>query len=268
MNFKIEKKGYSTKQVDAHIKELTTQNESTVESLRERIAELKETCANQEKEIEGSREKTELVTRAIYNAVEKAEEIERLSLLKYNQEIAQLKAFHEKWMAHYGKILEKYPLDNELRSAEKFNASMQSILNKAGGVTSGASTDEVAELLTDAYESEKSRIESQRIGYITVQTTDKAEKVELDSEDLDNPLFNEEFNPVERIKNYLAQEKKPKTPRKTRPKKETVMALDGDYADRSDSGFSFEEALNPKEDLEDIMRGLGMLFDGEDDFAE
>ncbi|MCL2798025.1 MAG: hypothetical protein FWD58_08240, partial [Firmicutes bacterium] len=33
----------------------------------------------------------------------------------------------------------------------------------------------------------------------------------------------------------------------------------GDYADRSASGFSFEEALNPKDDLAQIMRDLGLL---------
>ena len=31
-----------------------------------------------------------------------------------------------------------------------------------------------------------------------------------------------------------------------------------DYADRSPSGFSFEEALNPTEDLESILKDLGL----------
>ena len=34
-----------------------------------------------------------------------------------------------------------------------------------------------------------------------------------------------------------------------------------EYTDRSPAGFSFEEALHPKDDLEDIMRDLGLIMD-------
>ena len=37
-----------------------------------------------------------------------------------------------------------------------------------------------------------------------------------------------------------------------------------DYADRSPAGFSFAEALHPKEDLKDIMRELGVLMDDDE----
>ncbi len=31
----------------------------------------------------------------------------------------------------------------------------------------------------------------------------------------------------------------------------------------SDSGFSLEEALHPTQDLEDIMKDLGLIFEGD-----
>ena len=34
-----------------------------------------------------------------------------------------------------------------------------------------------------------------------------------------------------------------------------------DYKDRSPAGFSFSEALHPKDDLKDIMRELGVIMD-------
>ncbi len=42
---------------------------------------------------------------------------------------------------------------------------------------------------------------------------------------------------------------------------ENVVTSENDYADRSPSGFSFEEALHPQQDLKDIMRDLGLLMD-------
>ena len=41
----------------------------------------------------------------------------------------------------------------------------------------------------------------------------------------------------------------------------TPQNTDDEYTDRSPAGFSFAEALHPKEDLKDIMRELGVLMD-------
>ena len=40
-----------------------------------------------------------------------------------------------------------------------------------------------------------------------------------------------------------------------------VAEKSDDYKDRSPAGFSFSEALHPKDDLKDIMRELGVIMD-------
>ncbi len=65
---------------------------------------------------------------------------------------------------------------------------------------------------------------------------------------------------MDRIRAFLTKERPKKAKSEEREKAATSERTD-DYADRSPSGFSFEEALNPKEDLADIMRDLGLLLD-------
>ena len=63
---------------------------------------------------------------------------------------------------------------------------------------------------------------------------------------------------MERIDRYFAVEKK--TPASA-ARSATETAPRKEYADRSVSGFSFEEALNPTEDLVSILKDLGMSED-------
>lgn len=204
MNFSRERKGYNCREVDAYIIAL----ENTASDLRLRIEELKKEAAALKKENEAGKEKCELINKAIYNAVAKAEQVEKLAKLHYEQDMRQLKAFHDKWMAYYQRILYKYPLDDELKEITDFNERMTLVLNNRG-------SEEL-----------------------------EAFKREEDLRLQKNAAAPPKFDPVERIKSYL----------------------DGDggetAAASSDAGFSFEEALNPKEDLTSIMRELG--FDVEE----
>lgn len=215
MDFSVTKKGYSPAEVEEYITAVKREYESTIIKQRDRIKDLLDEKQAADRELKAYREKSNQISKAIVSAVAKAEEIERLSHLKYSQEITRLKAFHEKWTKYYDKILDEYPLDSKLAAVGEFNRRMDKILSRVGCEDDAAATAE----------------KSEPIG---------------------------EFDPMERINNYFASAPKPPAPEKTvaatvneRPKK--------DYADRSPSGFSFEEALNPTEDLEDILKDLGLF---------
>lgn len=287
MKFSIEKKGYNKEEVDEHIEKLSSDYESTLAEQKQRIFELKKDLVENENAIKAYKEKSGLVTKAIYNAVAKAEEIERLSQIKYNQEIKQLKAFHEKWIGYYNKIIEQYPVDSDLLAASKFNNQMKNILSKVGQMESekDKSNTEVAKNLEKNFDEEYKRLSEKRIGYIKVSTGDEKEDEEDDNDllremlpdiDFDSPIITGnfeqkisselkgEFDPIDRINKYFNSKKeKTKTNEKENiTENENAAAQDTpDYKDRSESGFSFQEALNPQEDLEDIMRDLGLLLD-------
>ncbi len=194
------KKKYSKTDFDNYAAAVRNEYESTILQQRERIDELK-TELDREKTRNGELEsQKDLVYRAITQALKKADDIERVSLIRYNQEIAQLKSFHDKWIGYYNKIIAKYPLDDDLVATSKINGKIAEVLDKAGDIES-------------QYRSERERL--------------------VES-------LQEESAAVDSSENQAS-----------------------DYADRSPAGFSFAEALHPKDDLKDIMRELGVIMDDE-----
>lgn len=200
-----DKKIYTKAQLDEFAQAVKNECENTLLLQRERIDELKAALSKAEKRIAEFEGQKDLIYKAITSALKKADDIERVSLLRYNQELAQLKSFHDKWVGYFNRIVEKYPLNDELVEASKVNGKIIDVLKKTGDIEA-------------QYESERSRL-------------------------------------IESVKGDGAE-------------KETAAAVEktvksDDYADRSPAGFSFAEALHPKEDLKDIMRELGVLMDEE-----
>lgn len=218
MSFDIKRKGYSVEQVDAYVKNA----EEASSKKDERIAELNTQVTTLKCELGKLEGKRELIVKAIYSALSKAEQIEQLTKAKYDAEMARLKAFHEKWTAYYNGLLAKYSMDDDLIAVSKFNKEM-----------------------------------TQTLGVPESQFVSERER-------LDNNASNE-FDPVESIKEYLGGAND--VVAATRPSKDSgpyktgVAVLNPALAEPSESGFSFEEALNPTEDLKDIMKDLGILED-------
>ena len=294
MNFKTDKKGYCQKEVDSYLIDLSREYSSVTEAQRIRIDELRRSLSNAESKIADYKNKTGQITKAILGAVEKADEIEKLSRQKYNQEIARLRAFHEKWIAYYYRILEKYPIDDDLQEAGEFGMNVRKILASAGN-SSNSGSAKIPEQLERTFDSERKRLADKQIGYITVKTDESDSSDDFDTllkmvPGADPSSMVLSANPLERIRKYLASEKakeqvsgaKPKTKSPKRKKgDESAATLSGsgayDFSDfdkieqkapahpldihPSDSGFSFGEALNPTDDLATIMKDLGLLFE-------
>lgn len=198
MKFDIEKKGYKKSEVDEYVFALKNEYESKLAEQKNRIFQLKSELTEREKQLAALKAKTDLISSAILNAVQKADEIEKLAETRYREEMKQLKSFHEKWQSHYNKMLEKYPDDEGLKAIGKFNAAMDDILS--GG---SAAMKEIEK----QFDGERERVESA-----------KAEAA-------------------------------------PQPHQSKTLAEDAVSA----SGFSFEEAWNPKDDLSEIMKDLGLL---------
>ena len=198
------KKIYTKSDFDNYTQAVRREFEQTLLRQRERIDELKKSLSEAESKNAQYESQKELVYKAITVALKKAEDIERVSLIKYNQEIAQLKSFHDKWMGYYNRIIEAYPLDDNLVATSRVNGKIAETLDKAGDIDA-------------QYAMERERL-------------------------------------IASIEEENAQ--------KAKSEASAVKQTDGDdYADRSPAGFSFAEALHPKEDLKDIMRELGIIMD-------
>lgn len=205
-----DKKKYTKQDVDNFVEAVKREYEGTLRRQRERIDELKKALAAAERKNAEYESRKELLYKAITAAVKKAEDIERVSLIKYNQEIAQLKSFHDKWIGYYNKIIERYPLDEDLIAASRMNERITEVLSGAGD-------------LEAQYEQER----------------DKLKRSVDDDDDGDGDAV---------LGSAAAR---------------TPEIEQDEYTDRSPSGFSFAEALHPKDDLKDIMRELGVIMDDE-----
>ncbi len=193
------KKIYTKSDFDNYTAAVKSEFSSTIMRQRERIDELKAALDAAEKKVSELENKKELTYRAIIAALKKADDIERVSLIKYNQEIAQLKSFHSKWIGYFNKIIERYPLDEQLVAASKVNGRIAEVL--------GATDD-----LEAQYARERDKLVE------SVNADDDAAATE-------------------------------------------TQKIRDEYSDRSPAGFSFQEALHPKDDLKDIMKELGVIID-------
>ncbi len=232
MNFSKEKNGYSVAEVDAYIRSV----ESAEGDRTLRIEELKSEVSRLTALLDAERQKRDLINKAIYNAVAKADQIETLSRRKYEQDMAQLKAFHEKWTSYYNRILEKYPLDDELREASAFIRRMNDVLNGKD-----------VEPLEAYMEREK-----ERVGKTASAESKKSSRPKKNAKA-------ESFDPVTKIKEFLDVQKSNESIMDSINSQKT-QSVNEEY--EGEGAFSFEEALNPTEDLSTIMRDLG--FDVKD----
>lgn len=201
-----DKKAYTKTQFDEIVSAVKREYEDTLMRQRERIDELKTSLASAEKKIADFEGQKDLIYKAITAALKKADDIERVSLIRYNQEIAQLKSFHDKWVGYFNRIVEKYPIDDDLIEAGKVNGKIIDVLKKTGDIQ--AQYDSERERLVQSVENEPSELET-----------------------------------AAAVRNAVKSD---------------------DYSDRSPAGFSFAEALHPKDDLKDIMRELGVLMDDDE----
>lgn len=241
MEFSVTKKGYSPKEVEEYIAAVKREYESTIVKQRERIQTMLEEKEAAEKELAAYREKSSQISKAIMSAVAKAEEIEKLSHIKYNQEITRLKAFHEKWTQYYEQILDEYPLDARLAGVGEFNRRMDKILSRVGDDGSAATSAPAVKIVDVEKRQEEQSVRK------TAEVLSPIEKIgkyfESEKENGAEEEHVSRLSPLDRARQTMTA---------------AASAQKKDYADRSPSGFSFEEALNPTEDLESILKDLGL----------
>lgn len=225
--FKIVRKGYDAKEVDSFLLKTEKEQAAAIASQKKIIDELSEKLEKQRLKIEEYESKSKRISDALMNAVAKADEIEKLSAFKYTQEMEQLKTFHARWLTYYAKLIKKYPLTEDLEAVRSFNDKVNRILGDSD-------KDESASV---RFREEFSKLIKQNGA--------------LD-EDGDDDIPS--FAPATFMK--LPDEGKNES---------CATVKQNSIPDAADnSGFSFEEALNPKQSLEEIMADLGLLMDGTD----
>ena len=234
MDFKKSRKGYDPRQVDEYIKRLTMEFENKSAEQRDRIFELKSRLAELEKEAGARRGRKADISRTLLTAVQKSQEMEEMARKKYDLEIQRLKLFHIKWQAYFDEILARYPLNDELQSIAQFSDEMRGIL----GIQSKSRKPVPKPNLkkTDAqiqHEREKARLAAKKSGSAAASAGG--------------------VPPLDAIHKYL--DKNAKAVRSASVPSETAASFS---PDGPRPAFSLEEALNPTQDITEILKELGI----------
>lgn len=69
------------------------------------------------------------IKEAVIKSIENTKEIEKQTRVRIEQNLIRLKLFDSKLVAYYKRLIEKYPLDDNLIDTEEFLKKMDDILN-------------------------------------------------------------------------------------------------------------------------------------------
>lgn len=264
MKFDINKKGYDTEQVDNFINKLSVKYEEKLSEQKDRVFSLKNELAVMEERLESYKDKDKQISQALIYAVEKAEQIENNASKLYDLEIKRIRLIYKQWeevMFKVGMLDVPSSLKKEI---EQFTKTIKEVLdqnNRIGGnvirkdlhsnsdnyirnllnkmdyaINSNkkpAPSKNVISSLSHETEKENARMidVSKKLNRIKVTGSGNMADNYLNSEDIEtNSIF---------AKNITHQKEE----------KPTNMA------------FDLDDVLNPKEDLDEIMRAFDFFIE-------
>ncbi len=278
MQFQTTKNGYDKQQVDSKVEsinsELATWKDRALRAEADYI-KLKE----RETEIKKSGENVAL---ALTAAIEKAKQIETSSKNVYKLKIQQISILYDRWEMVLNELLQKYPKledsHNIKKMLEDFKLTIEKVVTQnfeqvAEPDTSSTGNDSMRMLLSKMSKSKKvlnveprplAKLERQQlptdlktgkselfsleekaimIKPITTMTLEKDETYET----LADKFLKEESEDEIRYANFMSKK-----------------LVENDLSVPNESGFDLKEAVNPKDDLDEIMKSFDFFINNED----
>lgn len=288
-DFEIEKNGYNQKQVDKYILELVQDSEKKLHEQKIRISQLKSELEQTKTELKTFKDKNNDISDALLVAVETAKQIENSSKNIYQLEIKRIRSLYDKWQSFLDDFAKRYPdlqaqydtnrllkvfqedINKILKQNQKSIEQKQMIedmdtntiglkllINKMSSATKTnyVSTPEIKKdlhrIVRNPRPTEKTIIEHQ------VNTAIEQEEARL-KKDMIKPIANTQIQKGETYENLVDK---------------FLSEDDGDYnnnayskvflAKEKNDGFDLKEAVNPTENLEDIMKSFSFFNDDEE----
>lgn len=271
VKFDRDKKGYDATQVDEYIKTLTLKYEEKLAEQKDRVFTLRNEVNVLKERLEGYQDKDRQISQALIFAVEKADQIENSAKKLYDLEIKRVNLLYEKWNTLIDEIEKEYGSDKNLNIMpliNEFKSGLDSILKQNQKITNtnikaqikNNSDNYIKNLLnkmdyvinnnTDEIEKPRklSKVE-EHVAEKPARVEEKPAKLQSISnrlEELNSKLGTKHDNLVDAYLDEREHENNAFARKLGRKKKYEV----------NESGFDLQEALNPKEDLDEIMKAF------------
>lgn len=279
MNFSIEKKGYSIKEVDDFLISNQIENDRILSEKQSRINELREENYKLSKALDNYKKKEEYISSALTNATQKAAEIEENAKKTYSLEIKNVKDLFNRWDNFLKTLIKRYPKMNDFDPDEVLN-NMKSEVDKT--LKEDFAIDEDSNNSNeDAFKKLLSRIKRHSLEDRKSKTIKRSKEysdeiIEEESE-RENLSETNRVNNIKPITNLTLEEDETdefenlvdkflNTQNITTPKgyEKSILSSgkkkksNSKYPEPNETGFDLEQALNPTEDLYSIMKGFNL----------
>ena len=265
--FTVVKNGYDKKEVDLYIEKLNSQldvEKTKNKTLNQELQEYK----SQDKSI---KEKGENISIALTAAVEKAKQIEKSSQNVYKLKIQQIGLLYNRWEKLLNALIEKYPGIDEVENVKvlltDFKSSLKNTLKddfKLSTITSPVQTD------NDTIRLLLSKLNSLNAKQTTPPKQEKLERKHLSKDMLDGqtelerieekaplikPIYNSKIEKGETYEN-LADKFLTETSTENSAYANIITSKVKAIPEVNETGFDLKEAINPKQDLDEIMKAF------------
>lgn len=266
-DFQISRNGYNKDEVMAYISEL----QSKIEDKEQDIASLSKLVEEYKEKEKDFKEKEASISIALTAAVEKAKQIEKSSFNVYNFKIEELQILYARWEKVLNEIVNKYPdldeVDNVKKLLKEFASTIKSNLKEDFRFTTPLASqkaDPMRELLRRMRNNLDGQIENEKQiksvkrprKPITLDLKNKqSELARLEEKStMIKPIFNAKIkegekyvSPMDKFLNENAD---------TNTAYASIITEKKLKSGKDENGFDLKEAVNPKEDLEEIMKSF------------
>ena len=264
--FDINKKGYDIDQVDSFINKLSLKYEEKLAEQKDRVFSLKNELTLMEERLNNYRDKDRQISQALMYAVEKAEQIEGNASRLYDLEIKRMRLLYKQWeemvakltafelptsmkkeISSFAKTIDEVLAQNNRIGSNVIRQNLhnngdnyiRNLLNKMDYAINSrpkTPTKSVSAAMASETEKENARLIdlSGKLDKITAKGSGTMAENYLNSDEDMNSAF---------AKTMTRKKQKPKV----------------------ESGFDLEEALNPKEDLDEIMKSFDFFIEAHKD---
>ena len=264
-NFTSSKNGYNKKEVELYINDLMAKI-NNLELTNSKLANDLQNYKNKDKEIT---EKGNNISIALTAAVEKAKQIERSSQNVYKLKIQQINLLYSKWEKLLNVILEKYPQIEEVENVKgllaEFKDNVKSTLKddyRLCSITSPVQTDnDTIRLLLGKLQSYSKnqvqkvvKVERKQLPKDMINSQSELSRIE-DKAPLIKPIYNSTLKENEGFED-LADKFLKEENDENNAYASIITSKVKTIPEVNETGFDLKEAVNPKEDLDEIMKAF------------
>ena len=271
--FDIDKKGYNTTQVDEFIKTLTLKYEEKLSEQKDRVFSMRNEIRVLTERVDMYQTKDKQISKALVYAVEKADQIESSARKLYELELKRISILYAKWQQLLESIEEHYGSTKGVASVdsliEEFKEGLRSICEQNNKIANSSvkqdiknnSDNYIKNLLNKMdYVINNSNADTPKIRKAKTSNIDNVhtqENIRLQSiggrlQSLNVKANSTKGKSVGNVDNYLSDDVEVELnnfgKNFARNKSNTLAP--------NDTGFDIQDALNPKEDLEEIMKAF------------